>query len=176
MPRRILTAAFLYAALAAPAPALADGPTQTPGTPLPPVPANNQAKGPAPSGRAARGPRVTESLRIAHAFWEAQPHGCSKGITVYDAFLLDEFGGVTIPGESCAMWIGHGYFTGHTADDRVDTCDEIVREYGRLVGARRSWHPRAIMNPATSATVWGCDHRFAPRARGHRSPLVWATR
>jgi hypothetical protein len=109
-------------------------------------------------------------------FWEARPHGCSKGITVFDAMLPNEFGGLTLPAAPCAMWIGHGFFTGHHADDRVATCDQIVRLYGALVGARRSWHPRAIMNPATSATVWGCNHRFQPRAVSDAAPSAWATR
>jgi hypothetical protein len=180
MPRRIVVA--LAAIALTPATAAAQSPVQQPG-PLPPV---NAAPAPAkdpnavgqgvkvdtPTGQLVLGPRVTRSLRVARAFWETQPHGC-KTIRAYDALLPNEFGGTTVAGVPCAMWIGHGFFTGHTADDRVETCDEIVREYGYLVGGRHSLHPRSIMNPETSATVWGCDHRFL-----HRLPhnVVFATR
>lgn len=172
MPTRRLFAITLAAIALAPTTANAQSPTQQPGL-LPPVttvpaPAKDPnasgqgVKVNTPTSRLAFGPRVARSLRVARAFWEAQPQGC-KTVRVYDALLPDEFGAMTVVGVPCAMWIGHGFFTGHTADDRVDTCDAIVREYGVLIGARRSLHPRSIMNPGTPATVWGCDHRFLRR-------------
>jgi hypothetical protein len=182
MPHRIVVA--LAVAALTPATAAAQSPVQQPApAPTPPV---NAAPAPAkdpnavgqgvkvdtPAGKLTAGPRVSASLRVARAFWETQPHGC-KTISVYDAVLPNEFGGAIVPGVSCAMWIGHGFFTGHAADDRVATCDEIVRQYGYLTGARHSLHPRSIMNPVTSATVWGCDHRFLRKPARN---TVFATR
>lgn len=179
MPRRIVVALAAVAALT-PATAAAQGPVQQPAAPPPvnaapakdPSAVSQGVKVDTPVGRLVFGPRVAASLRVARAFWEAHPHGC-KTVSVYDALLPDEFDGETVTGVPCAMWIGHGFFAGHAADDRVETCDEIVREYGYLVGARHSLHPRSIMDAETRATVWGCDHRFLRRSPHN---VVWATR
>jgi hypothetical protein len=153
MPRRILTFALTAALIvAAPTVARADLPTNRP----------------------LQTARVTESLRIAGEFWQQQPAcGVVRVFAATEAALNAGDPEGPARGESviarsrssdCTIWISDVLREAHFGY-RIETCSDIVHEYGHLLGFRHDDGPLSVMNPVIP-TVYGCYHRFLPHGQG----------
>jgi hypothetical protein len=145
----------------------------------------------APSASAAELPtdqpqhttRVTESLRIARAFW-----GVDRPARIYavsHAVLSAATGDEMVAGGAVgdSIWLTTEALRDNTYEARIATCTFIVHEYGHVLGMGHSHNPKSVMGEGSevNAVVYGCYKRFMPKGkarqwRKERGAPIWLTR